>query len=158
LNGEFYDSFSPDDRARIVPTRNSNKDNQWYYAEAMASRYDFWIQHVPRGGTDTDDYIFLLSLEEVVRYFGDSGQLANIPSENTRRIDDQYNEARIAYSAVEGPWGDSAGSASWWRLRSPGYFSNFAAFVGGIGVLYVDGDIVTGGYIGVRPALWLLIE
>jgi hypothetical protein len=29
------------------------------------------------GGNDTTDKIFILSIEEVVQYFGDSGQLAN---------------------------------------------------------------------------------
>jgi hypothetical protein len=84
-------------------------------------------------GNDTDDYIFLLSLEEVVRYFGDSGQLANGPSENRNAIDDQYNEARIAY--------DFGG---WWWLRSPGG--------GDIGV---SGTRVDDDYHGVRPALWI---
>jgi hypothetical protein len=47
LNGEFLNNFGTDDRARIAPMRNSNKDNQWYGTS---------------GGNDTDDYIFLLSL------------------------------------------------------------------------------------------------
>jgi hypothetical protein len=139
LNGEFYDSFSPDDRARMVQTRNSNKDNQWLGTP---------------GGNDTDDYIFLLSLEEVVRYFGDSGQLANRP-EGVWEIYDHYNGARIAYSAVETPWGQPAGSASWWWLRSPGRISSSAAGVYFGGNLYVGGCGVGYDYGGVRPALWL---
>jgi hypothetical protein len=47
---------------------------------------------------DTDDYIFLLSLEEVVKYFGDSGQLLNGNPNYEHGISDEYNGARIAYT------------------------------------------------------------
>jgi hypothetical protein len=167
LNGEFYNSFSADDQARIAQARNSNKDNQWYGT---------------LGGNDTDDYIFLLSLEEVTRYFGDSGQLANRPSKNGEYvwyIEDQYNEARTAYSAVDGLWGDPAGTASWWWLRSTGEpgphsedseHSYLATTVALDGTIRVDGilnhgmgyNYVNGNYdyniIGVRPALWVNLE
>ena len=49
LNGEFYNSFSADDKAKIVSTHNSNLDNPDYSTS---------------GGNDTDDYIYLLSIEE----------------------------------------------------------------------------------------------
>ncbi|MDR0220840.1 MAG: zinc ribbon domain-containing protein [Lachnospiraceae bacterium] len=139
LNVEFYNGFSASDRARIAPTmNNSNKDNQWFGTP---------------GGNDTEDYIFLLSLEEVVRYFGDSGQLANRPSEDVWTIDDQYNEARIAY--------DLDGSTRWWWLRSPGWLRGDAAQVLNNGSISVVG--VTASYVyddnywngAVRPALWL---
>jgi hypothetical protein len=58
LNGNFYNSFSEDDRVQIMEAKIENKDNQWYDT---------------KGGETTNDYIFLLSLEEVVKYFGDSG-------------------------------------------------------------------------------------
>jgi hypothetical protein len=140
LNGEFYHSFNPYAKAvKIALTRNSNKDNPWYGTP---------------GGNDTDDYIFLLSPEEVVRYFGDSGQLANRPSERTYKIDDQYNEARIAYR--------SDGSASWFRLRSPASGTDTAAGVGSDGYISVSGihggrgvRCDDSGFYGVRPALWI---
>ncbi|MDR0248961.1 MAG: DUF6273 domain-containing protein [Oscillospiraceae bacterium] len=134
LNGEFYDSFSEGDRARIAPTRNNNKDNQW---------------HGTPGGNDTDDYIFLLSLEEVVRYFGDSEHLGNRPNEDTGWIDDQYNEARIAY--------DLNSMARSWYLRSPGNSSIFAAGVDRGGFVLVHGFLVYDDHDGVRPALWVTL-
>lgn len=58
LNSEFYGSFNQADRSRIIPVMNENPDNQWYGS---------------KGGEDTKDAIFLLSVEEAVcRYFGDS--------------------------------------------------------------------------------------
>ena len=47
LNGEFYNSFSADDKAKIVKTSNTNPNN------GSVS-----------GGNDTEDYIYLLSIAE----------------------------------------------------------------------------------------------
>ncbi|MDR0197847.1 MAG: DUF6273 domain-containing protein [Oscillospiraceae bacterium] len=140
LNGGFYNSFGKKDRARIAKTVIVNEDNQWNGA---------------LGGEDTDDYVFLLSLEEVVRYFGDSGQLQEQPEndgsygwwdeEYAVWIDDQYNDDRKAYYE---------GSASWWWLRSPGRYGHNAARVSTNGYIDVYGDSFLSP-LGVRPALWL---
>jgi len=149
LNEEFYNSFSASDRARIRQTTVVNNDNPWSDAP---------------GGNDTTDKIFLLSLEELVRYFGDSGMLAGGVDPNARYdnlnsisedrgihwwgFQDQYSEARIAHGAD--------GAYAWWWLRSPGYFefTNAACihFRGGVVVFGLEMDIGDGG---VRPALWL---
>jgi hypothetical protein len=160
LNGEFLNSFSQSDRERIAETRNDNQDNQWFYAEAMASGDNWWIQYAPRGGADTSDRIFLLSLEEVAKYFGDSGQLRNRPNNDIYWIDDQYNEARVARCLSSCPYDDyhsdgGYGSASWWWLRSPGSYSIGAANVYFDGNINVGGDVINGWSAGVRPALWL---
>jgi len=47
LNGDFYNSFSDDDRAKIVKTSNTNPNN------GSVS-----------GGNNTEDYIYLLSIDE----------------------------------------------------------------------------------------------
>jgi RNA polymerase subunit RPABC4/transcription elongation factor Spt4 len=62
LNNEFYNRFSGQEQAMILETKNTNANNPWYGTN---------------GGGDTTDKIFMLSIEEVVRYFGDSGQLKN---------------------------------------------------------------------------------
>ncbi|SHM13361.1 DUF6273 domain-containing protein [Ruminococcus flavefaciens] len=49
LNGDFYNSFSDEDKAKIVSTHNSNPNNP-----------DFNTS----GGNETDDYIYLLSIYE----------------------------------------------------------------------------------------------
>jgi|GEM_PF-1191057 len=135
LNGDFYNSFSESDKKKIIKTKNKNPDNQWYNTD---------------GGNDTEDYIFLLSLDEVVKYFGDSGQLKNRPSKESYSIDDQYNEKRIAYFNGENDW--------WW-LRSPDGYGNNAAFVRSGGTVDVSGHfVIYGNYDGVRPALWLKID
>jgi len=53
LNDEFYNQFSPEEKSRIRLTRLENSDN------------DVW--HT-LGGNDTNDYVFLLSLDEAEKY------------------------------------------------------------------------------------------
>ena len=51
LNGEFYNSFDADDKAKIVKTSNTNPNNPD-------------PDHSTSGGNDTEDYIYLLSIAE----------------------------------------------------------------------------------------------
>jgi hypothetical protein len=145
LNEDFLHIFREEDQSRIVITTNSNKDNQWFGTN---------------GGRRTQDRIFLLSISEAVRYFGDSGQLKNKNPESKYRIHDQFNSERIA---------KFNNSSSWWWLRSPGVLRSIAVVDvdGGICVDGVTNDIdndgnlridianVDNGEGGVRPALWL---
>ncbi|MCL2628996.1 MAG: DUF6273 domain-containing protein [Oscillospiraceae bacterium] len=135
LNNDFLYSFNESDRERIIETRIENKDNQWYGTYA---------------GNDTVDRIFLLSLEEVVRYFGDSGKLTNRPNDNDSMdgiLNDEYNEKRIANhvgGTYEGCYYDenqeryildgstvtiTSGDYSLWWLRSPGDDNYYAVCV-----------------------------
>jgi hypothetical protein len=164
LNGEFYNSFSASDRARIAETGIANNNNPWYGAN---------------GGNPTNDRIFCLSIEEVVQYFGDSGQLRDQPQNHSRDgwlkeayvfwICDQYDVARIAL--------DTSGASYCWQLRSPGISNRFHAGVvgndgetngaGGVNVGGVNLNLAEGYFTdepasitdesgGVRPALWLI--
>jgi hypothetical protein len=119
---------------QIVPTSINNNANRWYGIS---------------GGNDTDDYIFLLSLEEAVKYFGDSGQLQRRNASPAYVINDEYNDARIAY--------DFNGAVSWWWLRTPGGFSSRAVSVTNDGWLNINGNNIDYIY-GIRPALWLSLQ
>jgi serine/threonine protein kinase len=132
LNGTFLGGFNAADRGRIAETHIANKDNQWYGTS---------------GGVGTTDKVFLLSLAEVVRYFGDSSQLAQGNPGDSRGIDDQHNKRRIAR--------DLKGNASWWWLRSPGFYSYLATIVSVEGHVIVAGYYVESGDGGVLPAMWL---
>ena len=145
LNETLCNKFNTSDKTRIAETRVTNRANPWYKTD---------------GGSNTNDRIFLLSLEEVVKYFGDSGQLAkrphvqNFPGSSywvdVYDINDQYNSARITI--------DETGTALCWWLRSPGESAGRAAFVKDDGVIGVTGrmvNYVSDGMAGVRPALWL---
>ena len=132
LNGPFYDeNFNAEEKAQIAETTVVNDINPWY---SMS------------GGDDTVDKLFLLSLKEVVIYFGDSGHFADRPEQAF--IDDAYNGARIADSS-------DTGEPSWWWLRSPGSLSINAALVSPDGFIRVSGVWIVDNNSGVRPALWL---
>lgn len=143
LNGEFYDKFSEADKSRIMPVLNKNLDNQWYGS---------------KGGADTKDSIFLLSVEEVCKYFGDSRSKLYNRGKNQRywfERKDENNNKRIARFEGE-TWG------SWWWLRSPGRVSVKAVYIHDDGNIGIQGNNILKGNIsdgkctgGVRPALWL---
>jgi hypothetical protein len=157
LNGEFCNSFNEEDRARIIRVTNQNPDNPWYGTD---------------GGDDTQDYIFPLSIEEVVKYFGDSGQLNNRPIGDDRYewlaetplwyIHDEYDDNRKA-SYVDGVENYGNEFGAWW-LRTPGWNGTLpagTAFVGYVGGIQVDGNFSGDAlaYVGgVRPALWINLE
>jgi len=144
LNNEFFNQFSSEEKAKIAETHVINDDNPWFYTP---------------GGNDTADRVFLLSLEEVAKYFGDSGQLANRPDENTWSISDwpryRYDKARVAYEPVTPRWRwmRSAKPKEWW-LRSPGNNQSCAAKIFEIGEIHVYGISVS-DLRGVRPAMWV---
>lgn len=144
LNGEFYGKFNATDKSRIIPVLNKNLDNQWYGT---------------KGGADTMDSIFLLSLEEVCKYFGDSLSKLHNPGKNQRywfERKDENNSKRIA-RLLDNGW------VWWWRLRSPGRVNVKAVYIFGTdGNICIQGNNILKGNIsdgkctgGIRPALWL---
>jgi hypothetical protein len=130
LNTEFYNKLGTA-KAAVATTNNQNLNNQWYGTS---------------GENSTQDKVFLLSLDEVCRYFGDS--TANLRKKNsTYYFSDSNDNSRIAY--------DMNNEACWWWLRSPGDYSGSAASVHKDGNVYVCGFSVSISNGGVRPALWL---
>jgi RNA polymerase subunit RPABC4/transcription elongation factor Spt4 len=145
LNEEFFYSFTKEEQRQIVPTANINENNQWYGTN---------------GGRNTQDKTFLLSISEVVKYFGDSGDLKNrkgwyfegnkwiLKDSKGYAINDKFNEKRRAYY--------DGRTARWW-LRSTGITSIGVAIVDRVGAVSVAGFYAHLGDVscGVRPALWL---
>jgi len=156
LNGSFYESFAAQEQSRILETRLSDRDNPWTGTKC---------------GNPTTDKIFLLSYDEVLKYFGDSGDMQNrqgwhwvdLPGFNggvqekngTDYVSDQYNSARRAVKAN--------GLIGWWWLRSPGgQGQHTSGSIGGIGDICMCGDDIWNhpyrdqdGDGGVRPAMWV---
>lgn len=164
LNGAFFGSLPKADRERIIEVRNENPANPWYKTN---------------GGNVTYDRVFLLSIDEVIRYFGDSGQKDNRPKnpsldwlkdEYLFYLSDEYNINRRAV--------DDTGCVAHWWLRTAGAETRYAAMVYGKdkndefdhgdicvcgeGAAWIDGHMVfdkgSGGLAaenGVRPALWI---
>ena len=147
LNGEFYDKFNATEQSRIIPVINKNQNNQWY------GTY---------GGEDTQDSVFLLNLEEVCKYFGDSRSKLHNRGKNQRywfERKDENNSKRIARLEANKEW------CWWWWLRSPGRVNVKAVYIHGDGNIGIQGNNILKGNIsdgkctgGVRPALWLRPE
>ena len=117
LNNEFVDTaFSKKEQGLICETKVDNKDNPEYGTF---------------GGVSTADQVFLLSIDEVDKYFTN-------------------NKERIATEV-------GAASGSWWWLRSPGHGSRLAASVNRGGSVDSYGCDVDYSY-GIRPALWIDIS
>jgi len=148
LNSKFYKQFSDAEKAKIVETRINNPDNPWYGKNAYA---------------DTMDKIFLLSYEELVKYFGDSGALANrtgveydvMGLQYGDAIHDEYDKARSVLNL--------AGFNAWWWLRSPGGPRDHTewdhATAGSVdNIIWLCGDDVSKKDGGVRPAMWIKIN
>jgi len=137
LNDSFYDGLPTSMRNHALTTPLTNCNNP--------------SRGTP-GGSDTEDKVFLLSLDEAQEYFtSDKDRQAGIglSAETIKIINERYRidlekDAR------------KRGGGFWW-LRSPGYFAYFAAVVTTEGGVGSDGLDVDMGY-GVRPALWLSLH
>lgn len=149
LNHEFIERFNASDKNKIIGVQIKNENNPWYGSF---------------GGNDTNDRIFLLSLNEVVRlYFGDSSRLLDNPKKNQRYWFDRKDENNVKRRAflLESSW--------WWWTRTPGKNNKVTTYVHGDGNIGIQGNGISrtsfntlhpktqSNQGGVRPALWLKI-
>ena len=114
LNEKFYNTFTEEEKSLIEKTHNINPGNSEYGTP---------------GGNDTDDYIFLLSVDE-----------AGLLDKKVRHCGYWYGMAH-----------------QWWWLRSPGANADYTAYVGkgnnSDAEIDPTGDISGNDFGAVRPAL-----
>lgn len=92
------------------------------------------------GGNNTQDQVFLFSIQDVNTYF------------NTD--EDRQCEA-TEYAKAQGGWSRSEnGKSSWWLL-TPGSISHSVAYVDDDGSIYDVGEHINSEYVNVRPAMWI---
>ncbi len=131
LNDEFFnEAFSPEEREMFVSVRNENKGNPKYGTP---------------GCDDTYDKVFLLSLDEVVKYF-----MPEDPFNNELKL------YPTKYAKAQGITLSRGVSCFWW-LRTPG---ENVAHCSNMVTVMSDGTInLHGGYpydkLGVRPVIAL---
>jgi len=140
LNGAFFDSFK-EDRKRIALTHNENPANTW-------GRTDSIPYNTP-GGNPTDDYIFLLSVAEVLKYFPGL-------TLTKKSIGDGWPEWEDRYKADERLIAKFNNKDFWWWLRSPGSGLYCAVRILEDGEVFLCGTVIDNDG-GVRPALWLAL-
>ena len=130
LNGDFYESaFNSDEKKSIKLSYIQNSDN----SESGAD-----------GGKDTEDRVFLLSIDETEKFFKTDEERIVSPTRHA------FDNAEVVFA------GDDS-YVLWW-LRSPGKRNRFAAYVGNGGEIKFNGLEVEGAYSGVsgvRPAMWV---
>lgn len=134
LNYDYIsDAFSEEEQNMIQSTWISNEDNPEYGTE---------------GGNDTFDKVFLLSIEEVERYFSSDEERECMLSAyaNARRI------------AVTNNTNYNIGIGWRWLLRSPGAGSGRVANVEMHGSVDYWGSYVNDSWGTVRPALWINLD
>ena len=92
-------------------------------------------------GKDTEDMVFLLSIQEATLYFGSDAERQCAPTW-LAEINGCYANGIYDFNC------------SWW-LRSPGSMAHSAAYVRSDGSVYTSGDGIAVEYTGVRPAIWV---
>ncbi|MBQ6505012.1 MAG: hypothetical protein IJI57_13975 [Flexilinea sp.] len=129
LNGDFYNNaFTAAEKNSILLVTNSNPNNERYGTP---------------GGSQTQDRIFLLSIDEANRYFTSSGYRVTRPTASAQQ---KYDSSFGLDSSA-------------WLLRSPGAMENTSAFVNGDGSVNYEGSYQNLSGIpteyAVRPAFWM---
>ena len=100
-------------------------------------------------GNATTDKVFLLSINEVERYFNSYEARKCAPT--------AYAKAQGAYTSDSYKTASGAATCLWW-LRSPGLYQFLAADVYDDGSVHYSGSSVNGVLGAVRPALWINLD
>ena len=135
MNGTFLNkAFNAEEQAQIQNTTVSAHKNPEYNTNP---------------GNATTDKVFLLSINEVEKYFNSDEARKCAPT--------AYAKAQGAYTSDS--YKTASGAATcWWWLRSPGGNQYFAASVNYYGSVNYGGYAVNNDTAAVRPALWINLD
>lgn len=130
LNGEFYfRAFSNEEKMHIQTVWNINPNNEKYGT---------------KGGNDTIDRIFLISIDEAKMFFRNEEARKCYPT--------NYAIANGAFVS------EKYSGTTWWWLRAPFDIGDDAACGGTDGVVYDENSYAYINEVGaVRPAFWLIL-
>lgn len=146
LNGEFFDTaFTPDEQAMIKTVTLVNGDNP------------VWKSH---GGSDTEDRVYLLSLDEMTEYYGITKEQYNAVHDDLCCAPTEYAAANGAFvydSDGNAEFAEYDGNGTWW-LRSPGSNEKEAAAVYRDGNIHENGNGVPSASTCARPVIRVRFE
>ena len=126
LNTDFIEnSFDEFEKKGIIQSYEANGNNKKFHT---------------KGGDNTYDNVFVLSIDEAEAYFASDEDRKAKPLEDPASYDEL--------------WVDEDGYCSWW-LRSPGCEAGYGANVRSNGFVYLRGDDRNIFRLGVRPAMWV---
>ncbi|MGN1084185.1 MAG: DUF6273 domain-containing protein, partial [Lachnospiraceae bacterium] len=136
LNDEFYNTaFTAKEQESIELTTVKNTDNATYDTDA---------------GNDTKDKVYLLSMDESIKYLGKAVNRKNLKAVTTPT---KYTMAQGLVMKEPNQWyGDNC---NWW-LRTPGQSTYRAVYIADDGILMDNGGYAdTSKYNAVRPVVWI---
>lgn len=127
--------------------------NDTFYKKAFSAEEQEWIlksrvaahenpDSSTNPGMDTDDYVFLLSVDEVKYYLPNNSDRLCSPTE---------------YAVKQGAFRNESLGTCWWWLRTPGETSQDASSVNSDGTIDTDDGNVNSNKGCVRPAMWVRI-
>ncbi len=140
LNNDFIASaFSPSESSKIkLSTVIAEKNPDYPNSPA---------------GNDTEDKVFLLSVQEVGTYFKDGASRKCAPTKAVIAGSNVFSRSNKAWYA------DHDYLCGWW-LRSPGMYKDlYVSYVNHSGSASAGGQVyLSGTDICVRPAMWITVE
>ena len=141
LNNDFYNTaFSSSEKTKIQTTKVVNADNPGYGTE---------------GGNDTEDKVFLLSLDETRQYFDiDTNIEDNVDGAHYYGAGYDIACKPTEYAQAQGAVVRGKEKYAWWWLRSPGGQPYNAANVSS-DLIRSIGSMVDIKQGSVRPAIWI---
>ena len=133
LNNTFLNAaFNSAEQTKILDTNVSADNNPEYRTDP---------------GNVTTDKVFLLSMNEVNKYFNSEESKKCVPTD--------YAKAKGASAVVrENCTKNGKGTCTWW-LRTPGYTRKYVVTVLPYGGFFSFGFYADEDWFGVRPALWI---
>jgi len=149
MNTEMYDSmFTAKEKESVVLSHVENPDNEKFKVE---------------GGNDTEDYLYMLSIEEFTKFFGKSEDIDGLVVGGEPWWDycneDGYTQP-TDYSMAQGIW-NGATTSDWnypncnYWLRSPAMDTNTVAYVESNGGCMDELSNYVTGRINIRPCMWV---
>lgn len=128
MNEDFFtELFNEKEREKVLKTKLQVQDNPGYGTP---------------GGNPTEDYLFLLSLDEVAKFFPSPAQRECKPTK---------------YAIENKVWEGEGGNCYWW-LISPGFDEFNACMIDTSGFIGRMGYRVHNRNLGIRPAFWMKTE
>ena len=133
LNKEFYNNaFSKEEKERIILTTVTADKNPQY-------------KNINQG-KNTKDNVFLLSIQEVEKYFYSNNECIATPTNYAKMGANPYNWSGVATSAF---------GVTCWRLRTMGYDNYHSCSVRFNGSISYEGDILYSPHYAIRPCIWI---
>ena len=174
LNDEFYNNaFKYEELGIIINTHLKNPSNKTKFSEKHKNHLEKWSrcgeqcnkkaeQKTPintPGGNDTDDNVWLLSINEIKKYISSEAARQAKPLEYLSKTNycgskgcpenEQHNYCDFSDNCKK----DKIEGTGWWWLRSPGDAKSAASHIHHSGFLNNLGRDVNHTEGGVRPAI-----